>query len=386
MPSERTATTEAPAEIAVVFGTRPEAIKMAPLVQALDADARFRPRVVLTGQHREMVDQVLALFGIEPDVDLAIMQQGQTLAGITGAAVQGLDQAFEKLDPDMVAVQGDTSTTMCGALAAFYRQIPVAHLEAGLRSGNPYSPFPEEINRRMTSQLATLHLAPTERAVDALLAEGVDPSRVVRTGNTVIDALQWVQANRKGFGTDALRFLDEDDRPMILVTAHRRESWGDGMAQIGGALAEVATRHPELTLVFPIHRNPLVREQVLPPVAGLDNVVVTEPVDYVELVALLDRCRLVLTDSGGIQEEAPGLGKPVLVMRDTTERPEGVAAGVARLVGTDRARIVDEVERLVSDPAAYAGMANAVNPYGDGTAAVRTVEAMAATLGLTTDR
>ena len=367
-------------EVLVAFGTRPEAIKRAPLVHALAADERFEPRVVVTAQHREMLDQVLELFQIEPHLDLGIMTPRQTLAEVTSRALTGLSEAIEKFQPDLVAVQGDTTTTMCGALAAFYQHIPVAHLEAGLRTGDRLSPFPEEINRRITTQLASLHLAPTERSAANLRAEGIAADRVVVTGNTVIDALLWAAKQPLVHEEPALDGLDADQRRVVLVTAHRRESWGAPMRDIAAALAELAG-DPRVLVVFPIHKNPLVREAILPAVGGLENVLVVEPVPYGSLVKLLRRADIVLTDSGGIQEEAPSLGKPVLVMRETTERPEGVTAGTAKLVGTDRARIVQEVRTLLEDPTAYAAMANAANPYGDGTAAARTLDAMDALLG-----
>ncbi|MEZ5412566.1 MAG: UDP-N-acetylglucosamine 2-epimerase (non-hydrolyzing) [Acidimicrobiales bacterium] len=369
-----------PHRVLTVFGTRPEAIKMAPVIQQLQRDPRFVPQVVVTGQHREMLDQVLDVFAIVPDLDLAIMDRSQTLTDVTTRALGGLSRAVDTLDPDLVVVQGDTTTTLCGALAAFYARRPVAHLEAGLRTGDILSPFPEEANRRLTTQLASLHLAPTERSRDNLLAEGVDPATVVVTGNTVIDALHEVLRRPRSYGEPALESLDSDDRRVVLITAHRRESWGDAMHRIARAVVEVAA-DPDVLIVFPLHRNPVVRACFEPVLRPLANVVLCEPLPYAGLVKLLHRCTLVITDSGGLQEEAPGLGKPVLVLRDTTERPEGVDAGTARLIGTDRERIVAEVRRLLYDPAAYAAMAAAVNPYGDGTAAVRSVDAFARLLG-----
>lgn len=359
-----------------VFGTRPEAIKMAPVVRALQRDPRFMAQVVVTGQHREMLDQVLDLFGIQPDLDLAIMGTSQTLTEVTTRALNGLSDAIAHLGPDLVVVQGDTTTTLCGALAGFYARVPVAHLEAGLRTGDITAPYPEEMNRRLTSSLASLHLAPTERSRNNLLAEGIDPRSVLVTGNTVIDALHQVLRQPLDYGDPALGALDADPRPVVLVTAHRRESWGDGMARIAAAVADLAA-DPDVLIVLPLHRNPLVRACFEPALAPFPNVVLCEPLPYAGLVKLLDRCTLVLTDSGGIQEEAPGLGKPVLVLRDTTERPEGVEAGTTRLVGTDRDRIVTETRRLLHHPAAYDAMASAVNPYGDGTAALRSVDAFA---------
>ncbi len=367
-------------KVLTVFGTRPEAIKMAPVIHQLEQDSRFTPQVVVTGQHREMLDQVLDLFDIAPDLDLAIMGNRQTLTEVTTRALDGLTGAIEQLQPDLVVVQGDTTTTLCGALAAFYARLPVAHLEAGLRTGDVTAPYPEEMNRRLTSQLASLHLAPTETSRRNLLAEGVDPETVLVTGNTVIDALHQVLRRPLAYGDPALHRIDTDPRRVVVVTAHRRESWGDGMTRIAAAVAELAT-DPDLLVVFPLHRNPAVRSCFEPALSPLPNVVLCEPLPYAGLVKLLDRCTLVVTDSGGIQEEAPGLGKPVLVLRDTTERPEGVAAGTARLVGTDERRIVTEVRRLLDDPAAYAAMAGAVNPYGDGRAARRSVDAFARLLG-----
>jgi UDP-N-acetylglucosamine 2-epimerase (non-hydrolysing) len=365
-----------------VFGTRPEAIKLAPVVVALEASAGFEPVVVVTAQHRHMLDQVLLLFGIAPKYDLDLLEPRQTLTGVTVRALERLAPVLEAERPDLVLVQGDTTTTFAGALAAFYKQIPVAHVEAGLRTYDPLSPYPEELNRRLTTQLAALHLAPTRTSRANLLAERVDQASVVVTGNTVIDALLWTVAHPPRRADPLLARLDADGRPVLLVTAHRRESWGRPMRAIGHALAEIAKAEPGLLVVFPIHRNPVVREAILPAVDGLHNVVVTEPLDYGGFVRLLDRAHLVLTDSGGVQEEGPSLGKPVLVMRDTTERPEAVAAGTVRLVGADRAAIVDAVRGLLHDPAAYRAMANATNPYGDGQAARRTVAAVAHFFGL----
>lgn len=362
--------------VAVIFGTRPEAIKLGPVIRGLAASPFFDPVVVVTGQHREMLDQVLDLFDVTPDHDLDILQPRQTLTEVTTRALEGLAPVLASLEPDMAVVQGDTTTTFAGALAAFYRRIPVAHVEAGLRSGDVNAPYPEEINRRLTTQLTTLHLAPTPTARDALLREGVGAAHVVVTGNTVIDALQWTVAQRVPYGDPALADLDTDPRSVLLVTAHRRESWGQGMRAIGSALARLARERPTLLIVFPIHPNPVVREAIMPAVGGLANVRVVEPLPYGAFARVMARSHLIVTDSGGVQEEGPSLGKPVLVMRDTTERPEAVAAGTARLVGTDADALVTAVARLLDDPDAYAAMANAVNPYGDGQAARRTVAAL----------
>ena len=366
----------------VVFGTRPEAIKVAPLVQALASAPWSRPVVAVTAQHRRILDQVLELFAICPNYDLDIMRLGQTLTDVTVGSLGGLGTVLADADPDLVVVQGDTTTTFAAALAGFYRQVPVVHLEAGLRTGNVLSPYPEEMNRRLTTQLASLHLAPTWTARANLLAEGVAPGSVVVTGNTVIDALHMTVGRRVPYRDQQLAGLDSDPRPVLVVTAHRRESWGEPMAAIGAALASLARYHQDLLIVLPVHPNPRVRNVLLPAVAGLANVLVVEPLAYGEFARLLDRATIVLTDSGGVQEEAPSLGKPVLVMRDTTERPEAVAAGTARLVGTDHDRIVANVDSLLQDADAYAAMANSVNPYGDGRAAERSCQAMARLLGL----
>jgi UDP-N-acetylglucosamine 2-epimerase (non-hydrolysing) len=371
-----------PKRVMVVFGTRPEAIKVAPLIQALAAAPWSQTMVAVTAQHRRILDQVLELFAISPNYDLDIMQSGQTLTDVTVGALSGLGPVLADADPELVVVQGDTTTTFAAALAGFYRRVPVVHLEAGLRTGDVLSPYPEEMNRRLTSQLASLHLAPTPTARNSLLAEGVKPDSVVVTGNTVIDALHWTVGRRVPYRVQELAALDTDPRKVLLVTAHRRESWGEPMAAIGAALADLALSEPELLIVLPIHPNPRVRQALLPAVTGLGNVLVVEPLAYGEFARLLNRATIVLTDSGGVQEEAPSLGKPVLVMRDTTERPEAVAAGTARLVGTDRDQIVANVRSLLHDGDAYAAMANAVNPYGDGRAAERSCQAIARFLGL----
>lgn len=363
--------------IMVIYGTRPEAIKVAPLIHALAESAQFTPATAVTAQHRSMLDEVNAVFGIEPEFDLDIHQPGQTLTDITNRALHGVQQLLARERPDAVVVQGDTTTVFAAALASFYEQIPVAHLEAGLRTGNPYSPFPEEINRRLATQLTTLHLAPTVTSRANLVAENVDPASIVVTGNTVIDALLWTVPRQFGYGDPALADLDSTDTPVLLVTAHRRESWGEPMRAVGRALARIADLHPDLRIVFPIHRNPLVRKAILPMVQGRSNVDILEPLAYGGFARLMNRACLILTDSGGVQEEGPSLGKPVLVMRDTTERPEAVEAGTVELVGTDENRIVATVDRLLTDQAAYAAMANAVNPYGDGRAAERVVAALA---------
>lgn len=364
-----------------IYGTRPEAIKMAPIVAALKADDTFECVVTVTGQHREMLDQVNALFGITPDHDLNIHQPGQSLAGILTRTINGLDSLFATVRPDVVIVQGDTTTSTAGAIAAFYAGIPVVHAEAGLRSHNLFSPFPEEANRKITTQIASLHLAPTSTSKANLLAEGVDALDVAVTGNTVIDALLTTVNKNIPFTDPLLEELAASGKRILLVTTHRRENQGDTMRGVGRALASLADAHPDVVIVLPVHKNPLVREAVLPALSGKANVLVTEPLPYGEFTRLISLATVVLTDSGGVQEEAPSLGKPVLVMRDNTERPEAVTAGTVKLIGTDPATIIESVTSLLTDPSAYSAMANATNPYGDGRAALRTVAAIHQLLG-----
>lgn len=375
---------QTPAKILVIFGTRPEAIKLFPVVGALRADARFAPVVCVSAQHRAMLDQVLSIAGIVPDHDLDLMRPDQGLDGLTAALLTGLGRVMDAERPDRVMVQGDTATAMAGALAAYYRQIPVDHVEAGLRSGNIYHPWPEEVNRKIIGAIAALHFAPTTTSRDALLRENVAPGRVQVTGNTVIDALHWVCARIEaepdlaGGLTDlARRFAG---RRIIAVTTHRRENFGQGMDNIATAIRALAAR-PDVAIIFPVHLNPNVRAVMRERLAGLDRVALIDPLDYPHFARLLGMADIVLTDSGGVQEEAPALGKPVLVMRETTERPEGLAAGTARLVGTDPARIVSEIFSLLDDKAAYEAMARAHNPFGDGHAARRIVEIMAHEIG-----
>lgn len=367
-----------------IFGTRPEAIKMAPIVLALQEFRAVECVVTVTGQHREMLDQVNQLFGIEPDHDLNILKPGQTLSGIMTRTIDGLDQLFSHHKPDAVVVQGDTTTSTAAAIAAFYHGIPVVHVEAGLRSGDLFSPFPEEGNRKLTSQIASLHLAPTYESKENLLAEGIAGKDIVITGNSVIDALLTTVRKEIPFLDPQLEELAASGRRILLVTTHRRENQGDTMRGMGRALARIAEAEPDLVIVLPAHKNPVVREAVLPAIEGKPNVVVTEPLAYGEFTRLLSLAHIVLTDSGGVQEEAPSLGKPVLVMRDNTERPEAVHAGTVLLIGTDEDRIVAEVEALLHNASHYARMANAVNPYGDGEAAARTVAAIAELLGVGT--
>lgn len=368
--------------VLTVFGTRPEAIKVAPLIRAIEASSVLHSRTLVTAQHREMLDQVNDLFGIVPDTDLNLMAKGQTLNGIASRVIGELDTVLAEDAPDAVLVQGDTTTVMGASIAVFNRGIPVIHLEAGLRSGNLLSPFPEEANRKLTSQLAALHLAPTPRSRDNLLAEGISPADVVVTGNTVIDALTIAVDMNVAPADPIVADYVAADRPKLLVTTHRRENLGSAMENIGDALAQLAEAHPELLILLPAHRNPLVREAVLPRVEKFDNVLVTEPLSYGEFTTVMAASDVVLTDSGGIQEEAPSLGKPVLVMRENTERPEAVDAGSVKLVGTDKNLIVAEVARLFDDSLAYDSMAKAVNPYGDGRAAARSVAAIEALLGV----
>jgi UDP-N-acetylglucosamine 2-epimerase (non-hydrolysing) len=365
-----------------IFGTRPEAIKMAPIVSALQESPHLRCIVTVTGQHREMLDQVNELFGIVPDHDLNILQQGQSLSAIMTRTIDGLETLFAQSRPDAVVVQGDTTTSTAAAIAAFYHGIPVVHVEAGLRSGDLLSPFPEEANRKMTSQITRLHLAPTFTSKENLLREGISPQDIVVTGNTVIDALLATVDKQLPFTDSKLEELAASGRRILLVTTHRRENQGESMRGVGRALARIADAEPDLVIVLPAHKNPVVREAVLPALAGKANVLVTEPLAYGEFTRLLSVAHVVLTDSGGVQEEAPSLGKPVLVMRENTERPEAVDSGTVLLIGTDEERIVAEVTRLLHNPGHFAAMANAVNPYGDGKAAARTVAAIEELVGV----
>lgn len=362
-------------KILSVFGTRPEAIKMAPVVKALAEDPSFDAKVCVTAQHRQMLDQVLELFAIQPDFDLDLMKADQTLGDITGNVLHGMEGIFAQWQPDMVLVHGDTTTTLAAALSSYYAKVPVGHVEAGLRTGDKYSPWPEEMNRHLAGALADVHFSPTEKARENLLHEGIAPESIHVTGNTVIDALLTVEerirsdADLRGRLERHFPFLDPQ-KYLVLVTGHRRENFGSGFENICQAIATLA-RRDDVQVVYPVHLNPHVQEPVRRILSDLSNVFLLKPQDYLSFVYLMHRYTLVLTDSGGIQEEAPSLGKPVLVMRDTTERPEALEAGTALLVGTDRARIVREVSRLLDAPEAYRTMAEAHNPYGDGTAARR---------------
>lgn len=368
-------------KVLTVFGTRPEAIKMAPLVRQLQAAGGVDARVCVTAQHRQMLDQVLDLFEIRPDHDLDVMRPGQDLFSITGEILTSIRGVYELERADIVLVHGDTTTTFAASLAAFYLRIPVGHVEAGLRTGNLYSPWPEEANRKLTSALAALHFAPTTTSRDNLLRENVPAQAIHVTGNTVIDALLTVRdklaasAALRESQAAAFPFLRRGAR-MVLITGHRRENFGDGFERICEAIATLARRYPDLDLVYPVHLNPNVLEPVRRLLSGIANVHLIEPLDYLPFVYLMTRSTLILTDSGGIQEEAPSLGKPVLVMRDTTERPEAVDAGTVRLVGTDAATIVEGVDRLLNDPDEYERMSVAHNPYGDGRACGRIVAAL----------
>lgn len=359
--------------VLVVFGTRPEAIKLFPVVSALKANAAFDTTVCVTAQHRGMLDQVLEIAGIVPDIDLDLMEPGQSLDRLTARLLTGLGEVMDRVRPSRVIVQGDTATAMVGALAAYYRRVPVAHVEAGLRSGDIWQPFPEEVNRRIVAPIADMHFAPTETAAEALRRENIDPATIHVTGNTVVDALLATTARIEAepalaAGLDDLLARYADKR-IILVTTHRRENFGD-MENIAHAIRRLAARD-DVAVIFPVHPNPNVRPVMERELAGLDNVATIDPLDYPHFIRALGACHLVLTDSGGVQEEAPALGKPVLVMRETTERPEGVAAGTARLIGADKDRIVAEVTELLDDASAYGAMARAHNPFGDGTSSAR---------------
>jgi UDP-N-acetylglucosamine 2-epimerase (non-hydrolysing) len=366
--------------VLTVIGTRPEAIKLAPVIQQL----RSRPdgfvsKVCLTAQHRELANEALALFEIEPDYDLDVMSPGQSLATVTARVVERLDGVMRDAAPDVVLVQGDTTSAFCGALAAFYHRVAVGHVEAGLRTGDKYSPYPEEMNRRLVGSIADLHFAPTAAAAEALRREGVPPDRIFQTGNTVIDALlhvrERIRAKAPAVPSEVSAAID--GRSVVLVTGHRRESFGEGFENICRAIREVAERIPDATFVYPVHLNPNVREPVQRILKGHPRILLVEPLAYAPFVWLMDRATVVLTDSGGVQEEAPSLGKPVLVMRDTTERPEGIAAGNAKLVGTGKAAIVDALTDLLLHSEARARMTSVANPYGDGHAAQRIVDTLA---------
>ncbi|MDQ0095949.1 non-hydrolyzing UDP-N-acetylglucosamine 2-epimerase [Paeniglutamicibacter psychrophenolicus] len=371
-------------KIMPIYGTRPEAIKVAPIVKALKDSELFDCVVTVTGQHREMLDQVNELFDITPDYDLDVIQPRQTLNSLLTKTINGLDEIFEKEKPDAVVVQGDTTTSTAGAIAAFYRGIPVIHAEAGLRSYDIFSPFPEEANRKMTSQIASLHLAPTSLSQLNLINETIDPKTISVTGNTVIDALFTVVEKNIPFSDPKLEELVASGRKIVLVTTHRRENQGEPMRGIGRALARLSAVEPDVEFILPLHRNPAVREALLPEIEGRSNITLTEPLAYGEFTRLIAAANIVLTDSGGVQEEAPSLAKPVLVMRENTERPEAVVAGTVKLIGTDEEKIFESVELLLNDAAAYAQMALAANPYGDGKAAIRTVAAIAELLGVGT--
>ncbi|GAA0691696.1 UDP-N-acetylglucosamine 2-epimerase (non-hydrolyzing) [Marinobacterium maritimum] len=365
-------------KVLTVFGTRPEAIKMAPLVHALATDERFDAKACVTAQHREMLDQVLGLFEISPDYDLNIMKPGQSLNDVTTAILTGMKPVLDEFKPDVVLVHGDTATTFATALAAYYQQIPVGHVEAGLRTGNIYSPWPEEANRKLTGAITRYHFAPTDTSKTNLLAENVAADQISVTGNTVIDALFWVR-DKINSNTALNRELAshysmlDSSKQMVLVTGHRRESFGGGFERICEALRRIAVEHPDCQIIYPVHLNPNVQEPVNRLLKGVDNIHLIAPQDYLPFVYLMTQATLILTDSGGIQEEAPSLGKPVLVMRETTERPEAVQAGTVKLVGTDVDRIFKEVNRLLTDTAAYQHMSQAHNPYGDGSACERII-------------
>lgn len=368
-------------KILTVFGTRPEAIKMAPLVHALAADSFFEAKVCVTAQHREMLDQVLGLFEIKPDYDLNIMKPGQSLHQITANILTGLKPVLSKFKPDVVLVHGDTATTFAATLAAYYDQIPVGHVEAGLRTGDLYSPWPEEGNRKLTGAIAKFHYAPTEYSAENLMKEGVDEAFIDITGNTVIDALLWVknklETNPEVRATAGISYnFLRPNKKLVLVTGHRRESFGGGFERICESLKIIAETHSDVEVVYPVHLNPNVQEPVNRLLKGVDNVHLIEPLDYLPFVNLMVQAHIILTDSGGIQEEAPSLGKPVLVMRDTTERPEAVSAGTVKLVGTDVKQITFEIDQLMNNDAHYETMSKAHNPYGDGNACQRILESL----------
>jgi len=364
-------------KVMAVFGTRPEAIKMAPVVLELSRRAEeIEPIVAVTAQHREMLDQVLNLFQLKPNYDLNIMSAGQTLFDITSRALLGLNEVLSEAKPDIVLVHGDTTTTFAGALAAFYHQIAVGHVEAGLRTGNKFSPYPEEMNRKLTGSLTDLHFAPTKTSEENLLRENVPAEKIFVTGNTVIDALHATVKENFKFDDELLQNIDYKNKKIILLTTHRRENLGEPMRHVYKAMKKIVDEFPAVEIVFPVHKNPKVREVVISELGGLDSVHLIDPLDYEPFANLMSRANLILTDSGGIQEEAPSLGKPVIVLRDTTERPEAVEAGTVKLVGTALDEVYNATKLLLTDSDEYKKMSMAVNPYGDGLAAKRIVQAL----------
>ena len=369
-------------KIITIFGTRPEAIKMAPLVKELEKREEIDSKVCVTAQHREMLDQVLNLFNIKPDFDLNIMKTKQTLTGITNKVLEGLEEVFAEEKPDMILVHGDTTTTFAGALAAFYQQVKVGHVEAGLRTFNKYFPFPEEMNRKLTGSLADLHFAPTMGSKNNLLREGVNEADVYITGNTVIDAMKHTVEENYVFENDELNNIDFENKKVIMITAHRRENWGQGIENICEALNKIVDENEDVELVYLVHLNPVVKDVVTERLGGKDRVHLLPPLDTKETHNLMNKSFMVMTDSGGLQEEAPHLGKPVLVLRDVTERPEAVEAGTVKLVGTDSDIIVNEASKILNDENEYAKMSKAINPYGDGKASERIVNAILKYYGL----
>lgn len=363
-------------KIITIFGTRPEAIKMAPLVKELEKREQIESKVCVTAQHREMLDQVLELFNIKPDFDLNIMKTKQTLTGITNKVLEGLEEVFEEEKPDMILVHGDTTTTFAGALAAFYQQIKVGHVEAGLRTFNKYFPFPEEMNRKLTGSLADLHFAPTQGSKNNLLSEGINKDIVYVTGNTVIDAMKHTVEENYVFENDELNQIDFKNKKVIMITAHRRENWGEGIENICTALNRIVEENKDVELVYLVHLNPVVKDVVFARLGEKERVHLLSPLDTKETHNLMNKSFMVMTDSGGLQEEAPHLGKPVLVLRDVTERPEAVEAGTVKLVGTDVEKIVSEANILLNDGEAYVKMSKSINPYGDGKASKRIVDAI----------
>jgi UDP-N-acetylglucosamine 2-epimerase (non-hydrolysing) len=370
-------------KVAVIFGTRPDTIKMAPIIKELEKyPSDFKTLTIATAQHRQMLDQVLDVFQIKPDYDLNIMEPRQTLATLTSKIIRGLDEILDVEKPDMVLVQGDTSTTFVGSLAAFYRQIPVGHIEAGLRTNDKANPFPEEINRRLTSCITDLHFAPTETSRKALLAEGYLPNTIFVTGNTVVDALEYSVRPSFSFSIPLLNNLAASERKIVLITMHRRENWGKPMEGACSAIRHLALLYPQFEFVFPVHKNPIVRDVVFPALENIANVHLIEPLDYLDFVNLMAKSYLIFTDSGGVQEEGPRFGVPILVLRHVTERPDAVDFGTVKLVGLDEGTIFNTANTLIKNPAEYQKMANAINPYGDGHSSRRTIQILKKYFGL----